>query len=85
MKTVPLFDVLYLTQDTDKGAMIADSLIQNQIVKGLDALERDLLNDFARSRGCFSAEDRRVWCQGQDAEAIRERIHYYLRQMAGEL
>lgn len=81
MKTVQLFEVLRLTQDTENGAKIADSLIQVQIVQGLETLERSLLDDFARARGFFSAEDRRLWRQGPDAEAIRERIQHYLSQM----
>ena len=81
MKTVQLFEVLRLTQDTENGAKIADSLIQDQIVQGLETLERSLLDDFARSKGFFSAEDRRLWRQGPGAEAMRERIQHYLSQM----
>lgn len=81
MKTVQLFEVLRLTQDTENGAKIADSLIQDQVVQGLETLERSLLDDFARSKGFFSAEERSNWRNSPSAEVIRERIQHYLRQM----
>ena len=79
MKTVPLFEVISLTQDTDRGAKITDALIQDQVARGLEALERALLDDFARAQGNFSADSRQGWRQGFDAQGIRERIHYYMR------
>ena len=80
MKTVPLFEVIRLTQDTDKGAAITDKLIQDQVAKGLEALERALLDDFARAQGNFSTESRQGWRQSFDAQGIRERINHYMQQ-----
>ena len=83
MKTVPLFEVIRLTQYTDKGAAITDQLILDQVAKGLEALERALLDDFARAQGNFSAEERSNWRNGPSAVGIRERILHYIRETAG--
>ena len=83
MKTVPLFEVLRLTQDTENGAAIADDLILGQISKGLEALERALLDDFARANGCFSAEERRNWRSSPSAVGVRARILYHIRDLGG--
>lgn len=83
MKTVTLFEVLRLTQNTENGAEIADDLILGQVSKGLAALERALLDDFARARGYFSAEDRSNWRNSPDADGIRERIWHCIRDLGG--
>ena len=83
MKTVPLFEVLRLTQGTEKGAAIADGLIQDQVAKGLEALERALLDDFARARGYFSAEERHNWRSSPSAVGIRDRILHHIRELGG--
>jgi len=83
MKTVPLFEALRLTQNTEHGAAIADDLIVGQVAKGLEALERALLDDFARARGYFSAEERATWRNGPDSDGIRERIRCHIRDLGG--
>lgn len=74
MKAIPLFRVLSMIQVTDKVQSLTDTLIEEQVAIGLHALEHNLLDNFARSRGYFSAEARRDWREGHDGRGMAERI-----------
>ena len=83
MKTMPISYVLELTQNCDKATAIADSIIQSQVFNGLHDLERRILDNFARAKGCWTTEECRKWRGGYDADEVRTRIHECFRTMLG--
>lgn len=84
MKAIPLFQVLSMIQDTDKAEPLTNTLIEEQVAMGLYALEQNLLDDFARAKGYFSAEARRDWREGYDACQVTRCIRQCIQSNVGQ-
>ena len=74
MKTVQMAKIVAMLENGCSGEVIIQSMIDEQVAKGLHALHESLMDEFSKAYGQWSASEREAWRTTDEARRIEGKL-----------